>query len=102
MEHATDTVTDFNVAEGDTLDLSELFVDMKQDDISELLNDLGSGDHQGSAAGVSVSVVDDTSGSSTLTINKGGQTLTVDFDGASAADVTTSLLDNLNQLQLKD
>ena len=102
MEHATDTVTDFNVTEGDTLDLSELFVDMKQDDISALLNDLGSGDHQGSAAGVSVSVVDDTSGSSTLTINKDGQTLTVDFDGASAADVTTSLLDNLNQLQLKD
>ncbi|NIY85419.1 Ig-like domain-containing protein, partial [Vibrio hepatarius] len=102
MEHATDTVTDFNVTEGDTLDLSELFVDMKQDDISALLTDLGSGDHQGSAAGVSVSVVDDTSGSSTLTINKGGQTLTVEFDGASAADVTTSLLDNLNQLQLKD
>ena len=39
------------------------------------------------------------SDSSMLTINKGGETLTIDFDGASATDITSSLMDNLSHLK---
>ncbi|EXF67189.1 putative surface adhesion domain protein [Vibrio parahaemolyticus AQ3810] len=38
-------------------------------------------------------------GNSTLTINKDGQQLEVNFDGASAADIANSLISNLEQLR---
>ncbi|MCA3903155.1 choice-of-anchor K domain-containing protein [Vibrio vulnificus] len=98
METARDRVTDFNVSQGDKLDLADLFDDMSKADIDTLLADLGSGDNQGAVGNVSISVSDDAS-ASYLTIVKGGQTLTIDFDGASAADITSSLMDNLNHLK---
>ncbi|OZS54267.1 hypothetical protein BST55_02795 [Vibrio vulnificus] len=98
METARDRVTDFNVSQGDKLDLADLFDDMSKADIDTLLADLGSGDNQGAVGNVSISVSDDASASH-LTIVKGGQTLTIDFDGASAADITSSLMDNLNHLK---
>ncbi|WP_242522880.1 Ig-like domain-containing protein [Vibrio vulnificus] len=98
METARDLVTDFNVSQGDKLDLADLFDDMSKADIDTLLADLGSGDNQGAVGDVSISVSDDASASH-LTIVKGGQTLTIDFDGASAADITSSLMDNLNHLK---
>ncbi|RZR28492.1 Ig-like domain-containing protein [Vibrio vulnificus] len=98
METARDRVIDFNVSQGDKLDLADLFDDMSKADIDTLLADLGSGDNQGAVGNVSISVSDDAS-SSHLTIVKGGQTLTIDFDGASAADITSSLMDNLNHLK---
>ncbi|WP_279343152.1 VWA domain-containing protein, partial [Vibrio vulnificus] len=98
MEHAKDSVTDFNVSQGDKLDLADLFDDMSKADIDTLLADLGSGDNQGAVGDVSISVSDDASASH-LTIVKGGQTLTIDFDGASAADITSSLMDNLSHLK---
>ncbi|MGR2980340.1 Ig-like domain-containing protein [Vibrio vulnificus] len=98
METARDRVTDFNVSQGDKLDLADLFDDMSKADIDTLLADLGSGDNQGAVGDVSISVSDDASASH-LTIVKGGQTLTIDFDGASAADITSSLMDNLNHLK---
>ncbi len=98
METASDRVTDFNVSQGDKLDLADLFDDMSKADIDTLLADLGSGDNQGAVGDVSISVSDDASASH-LTIVKGGQTLTIDFDGASAADITSSLMDNLNHLK---
>ncbi|MBH9743865.1 VCBS domain-containing protein [Vibrio vulnificus] len=98
MEHAKDSVTDFNASQGDKLDLADLFDDMSKADIDTLLADLGSGDNQGAVGDVSISVSDDASASH-LTIVKGGQTLTIDFDGASAADITSSLMDNLNHLK---
>ncbi|QET76208.1 Ig-like domain-containing protein [Vibrio vulnificus] len=98
MEHAKDSVTDFNVSQGDKLDLADLFDDMSKADIDTLLADLGSGDNQGAVGNVSISVSDDASASH-LTIVKGGQTLTIDFDGATAADITSSLMDNLNHLK---
>ncbi|POB73194.1 VWA domain-containing protein [Vibrio vulnificus] len=98
METARDRVTDFNVSQGDKLDLADLFDDMSKADIDTLLADLGSGDNQGAVGNVSISVSDDASASH-LTIVKGGQTLTIDFDGATAADITSSLMDNLNRLK---
>ncbi len=98
METARDRVTDFNASQGDKLDLADLFDDMSKADIDTLLADLGSGDNQGAVGDVSIRVSDDASASH-LTIVKGGQTLTIDFDGASAADITSSLMDNLNHLK---
>ncbi|RZR46147.1 Ig-like domain-containing protein [Vibrio vulnificus] len=98
METARDRVTDFNASQGDKLDLADLFDDMSKADIDTLLADLGSGDNQGAVGNVSISVSDDASASH-LTIVKGGQTLTIDFDGATAADITSSLMDNLNHLK---
>ncbi|EHU4917174.1 VWA domain-containing protein, partial [Vibrio vulnificus] len=98
METARDRVTDFNVSQGDKLDLADLFDDIAKADIDTLLADLGSGDNQGAVGNVSISVSDDASASH-LTIVKGGQTLTIDFDGALAADITSSLMDNLNHLK---
>ncbi|WP_319023975.1 Ig-like domain-containing protein [Vibrio navarrensis] len=97
METASDRVTDFNVAQGDKLDLSDLFDDMSKADIETLLADLGEGDSKGSVGDVSIEVTNENGAH--LTIVKGGQTLTIDFDGVSAADITSSLMDNLNHLK---
>ncbi|HHF3167994.1 TPA: Calx-beta domain-containing protein [Vibrio diabolicus] len=96
MQSATDTVTDFS--DGDQLDFTDLFDDMSGTDISVLLDDLGSGDYRGSVDDISVEVTE-SGGNSTLTINKDGQQLEVNFDGASAADIANSLISNLDQLR---
>ncbi|MBG0758647.1 hypothetical protein BOO22_04395 [Vibrio cidicii] len=97
METASDRVIDFNVEQGDKLDLSDLFDDMSKTDIETLLADLGDGDSKGSVGDVSIEVTNENGAH--LTIVKGGQTLTIDFDGVSAADITSSLMDNLNHLK---
>ncbi|HHF0561779.1 TPA: Calx-beta domain-containing protein [Vibrio antiquarius] len=96
MQSATDTVTDFS--DGDKLDFTDVFDDMSGTDISALLDDLGSGDYRGSVDDISVEVTE-SGGNSTLTINKDGQQLEVNFDGASAADIANSLISNLDQLR---
>ncbi|MFN1583945.1 Calx-beta domain-containing protein [Vibrio rotiferianus] len=96
MDDATDTVTDFG--DGDSLDFVDLFDGVTEDDLSILLDDLSSGDYAGQVDDISVSVTE--SGiNSTLTINKDGQQLEVNFDGSSAADITNSLISNLEQLR---
>ncbi len=98
METASDRVTDFNVEQGDKLDLSDLFDDMSKADIETLLADLGEGDSKGSVGDVSIEVTNENGAH--LTIVKGGQTLTIDFDGAvDASYITNSLLENLNHLK---
>ncbi|MBE3659613.1 hypothetical protein BOO91_01450 [Vibrio navarrensis] len=97
METASDRVTDFNVEQGDKLDLSDLFDDMSKADIETLLADL-EGDSKGSVGDVSIEVTNENGAH--LTIVKGGQTLTIDFDGAvDASYITNSLLENLNHLK---
>ncbi|MFN1651096.1 beta strand repeat-containing protein [Vibrio rotiferianus] len=96
MDDATDTVTDFG--DGDSLDFVDLFDGVTEDDLSILLDDLSSGDYAGQVDDISVSVTE--SGiNSTLTINKDGQQLEVNFDGASAADIANNLISNLEQLR---
>jgi len=82
----------------DQLDFTDVFDDMSGTDISALLDDLGSGDYRGSVDDISVEVTE-SGGNSTLTINKDGQQLEVNFDGASAADIANSLISNLEQLR---
>ncbi|MRE07514.1 calcium-binding protein, partial [Vibrio parahaemolyticus] len=96
MQSATDTVTDFS--DGDQLDFTDVFDDMTGTDISTLLDDLGSGDYRGRVDDITVEVTE-SGGNSTLTINKDGQQLEVNFDGASAADIAHSLISNLEQLR---
>ncbi|WP_457786112.1 Calx-beta domain-containing protein [Vibrio campbellii] len=96
MDTATDTVTDFE--SGDSLDFADLFDDVSESDISILLDDLSSGDYAGQVDDITVSVTED-GGNSTLTINKDGQQLEVNFDGASAADIANSIITNLEQLR---
>ncbi|WP_407559139.1 calcium-binding protein [Vibrio parahaemolyticus] len=96
MQSATDTVTDFS--DGDQLDFTDVFDDMTGNDISTLLDDLGSGDYRGRVDDITVEVTE-SGGNSTLTINKDGQQLEVNFDGASAADIANSLISNLEQLR---
>ncbi len=96
MQSATDTVTDFS--DGDQLDFTDVFDDMTGTDISTLLDDLGSGDYRGRVDDITVEVTE-RGGNSTLTINKDGQQLEVNFDGASAADIANSLISNLEQLR---
>ncbi|WP_182053145.1 Calx-beta domain-containing protein [Vibrio sp. B1FIG11] len=96
MDTATDTVTDFE--SGDSLNFVDLFDDVSESDISILLDDLSSGDHAGQVDDITVSVTED-GGNSTLTINKDGQQLEVNFDGASAADIANSIITNLEQLR---
>ncbi|OEB88363.1 hypothetical protein BBN09_14380 [Vibrio parahaemolyticus] len=96
MQSATDTVTDFS--DGDQLDFTDVFDDMTGTDISTLLDDLGSGDYRGRVDDITVEVTE-SGGNSTLTINKDGQQLEVNFDGASAADIANSLISNLEQLR---
>ncbi|MBN8088060.1 VWA domain-containing protein [Vibrio vulnificus] len=97
MEIASDRVTDFNVAQGDKLDFSDLFEDMSKTDIETLLDELDDGDYKGRVGDVSIEVTNENGAH--LTIVKGGHTLTIDFDGATAADITSSLMDNLNHLK---
>ncbi|HAS6170493.1 TPA: type I secretion C-terminal target domain-containing protein [Vibrio vulnificus] len=97
METASDRVTDFNVAQGDKLDFSDLFEDMSKTDIETLLDELDDGDYKGRVGDVSIEVTNENG--ALLTIVKGGHTLTIDFDGATAADITSSLMDNLNHLK---
>ncbi|HGY9615304.1 Calx-beta domain-containing protein [Vibrio harveyi] len=96
MDTATDTVTDFE--SGDSLDFTDLFDDVSENDISVLLDDLSSGDYEGEVDDISVTVTED-GGNSTLTINKDGQQLDINFDGASAADIANSIITNLEQLR---
>ncbi|WP_253656867.1 Calx-beta domain-containing protein [Vibrio sp. Y58_MX_L22] len=96
MQSAIDTVTDFS--DGDQLDFTDVFDDMSGTDISTLLDDLGSGDYHGSVDDITVAVTE-SGGNSTLTINKDGQQLEVNFDGASASDIANSLISNLEQLR---
>ncbi|WP_052437524.1 Calx-beta domain-containing protein [Vibrio campbellii] len=96
LDTATDTVTDFE--SGDSLDFVDLFDDVSESDISILLDDLSSGDYTGQVDDITVSVTED-GGNSTLTINKDGQQLEVNFDGASAADIANSIITNLEQLR---
>ncbi|WP_414932219.1 VCBS domain-containing protein [Vibrio europaeus] len=92
-----DRVTDFDKDQGDKLDLSDLFEDVSKADISELLAELKT-TNEGETSTVKVSVSEE-SGSSTMTIEKGSNTLTIDFDGASATDITNSLVDSLEHLK---
>ncbi|NOH82094.1 VWA domain-containing protein, partial [Vibrio sp. RE86] len=98
MDTANDTVTDFDSSEGDRLDLTQLFGDMQQDDIEDLLSNLSSG--SSTAGDYTVTVADETDGAQlTVSNSSTNEVLQVNFDNASANEIMNSLLDNLNTLK---
>nr|WP_159064813.1 tandem-95 repeat protein [Thaumasiovibrio subtropicus] len=75
-----DVITDFSILEGDKLDLSDLFSDLQPNDpVSNYLN-----------------ISDDADGNAVVTVNKGGESFTVEFEGVSSADLTNYLYDPTN------
>ncbi len=75
----TDTITDFSIAEGDKLDLSELFTDISEPlELDALLTQL-----EGTITG------DDTQ--SFITVEKGEESFTIELQGISATELTDNL-----------
>jgi hypothetical protein len=93
MDNSVDFVTDYNIEQGDRLDLTDLLEDQTPLELDNLLSDLASGDNQGQNSNVSITITDNGTDAQ-LSINKDGQTLTVDFEGTLASDVTKGILDS--------
>jgi Ca2+-binding RTX toxin-like protein len=76
---SSDIITDFSVADGDKLDLSELLADLETDDINALLNNIED------------SITDNGNGGSALTIDKGGESMTIEFNNVTSSELTDYL-----------
>ncbi|MFM2577722.1 Ig-like domain-containing protein [Vibrio fortis] len=76
---SSDTITDFSVSDGDKLDLSELLADLETDDINALLNNIEG------------SITDNGNGGSALTIDKGGESMTIEFNNVTSSELTDYL-----------
>ncbi|WP_306439746.1 VCBS domain-containing protein [Vibrio japonicus] len=79
LDGSTDTIKDFDVDEGDKIDLSDLFGDITDDDVSTILSSI-----EQSAK--------DTDGSVTIEVqNNANEHVTIELEGLSAADITNNL-----------
>ncbi len=76
----SDVITDFSISEGDKLDLSDLFSDIDEND--PVANYL--------------SISDDSDGNAVMTVEKGGDTFSVEFEGVSSSALTDYLYDPTN------
>ncbi|WP_156145185.1 type I secretion C-terminal target domain-containing protein, partial [Vibrio rotiferianus] len=83
---AVDRIKDFTVDE-DILDLSEVLEGVTFNDISELL-DMIPDDNQ-----VGVISIEDSQTGAALTINQDGKSMSIEFDGMNAADLTSYLFE---------
>ncbi|WP_208640363.1 VWA domain-containing protein [Vibrio aquaticus] len=100
LDGATDVVKDFDRSEGDSLDFSDVFADMDSDELDTMLrildldpSDVTVGDY---------SITFNESGLDTsMTLSKGANTVTVDFNGVSSSDITSSLIETLNTLKVE-
>ncbi|WP_224067804.1 Ig-like domain-containing protein [Vibrio penaeicida] len=78
LDGSTDSITDFHINEGDKLDLSDLFTDLSENEVSSMLDQIkgtvnGDDDH------------------SSITVDRDGSSVTIDFEGVSATDLTNNL-----------
>ncbi|OEE96884.1 VWA domain-containing protein, partial [Vibrio crassostreae] len=81
LDGSTDRISDFSIAEGDKVDLSDLFADAPtQQQVTELLDNIE---------------VEGGEVNSAMVVEKDGQQVKIEFDGLSAADLTNSLSDIL-------
>ncbi len=79
LDGSKDTIKDFDVDEGDKIDLSDLFGDITDDDVSTILSSI-----EQSAK--------DTDGSVTIEVqNNANEHVTIELEGLSAADITNNL-----------
>ncbi|WP_138942246.1 choice-of-anchor K domain-containing protein [Vibrio rotiferianus] len=83
---AVDRIKDFTVDE-DILDLSEVLEGVTFNDISELLDTIPDDNLEG------VISIEESQTGAALTINQGGKPMSIEFDGMSAADLTTYLFE---------
>ncbi|MEZ8885930.1 tandem-95 repeat protein [Vibrio sp. 10N.247.311.13] len=81
LDGSTDRISDFSIAEGDKVDLSDLFADAPtQQQVTELLDNIE---------------VEGGEVNSAMVVEKDGQQVKIEFDGLSTADLTNSLSDIL-------
>ncbi|UWZ96982.1 tandem-95 repeat protein [Vibrio splendidus] len=81
LDGSTDRISDFSIAEGDKVDLSDLFSDAPtQQQVTELLDNIE---------------VEGGEVNSAMVVEKDGQQVKIEFDGLSVADLTNSLSDIL-------
>ncbi|WP_342029459.1 Ig-like domain-containing protein [Vibrio sp. S9_S30] len=78
LDGSIDRITDFHIDEGDKLDLSDLFTDLSESEVTSMLDQI-----KGTVDGDDVS--------SSLTVSKDGNSVTIDFEGVSATDLTNNL-----------
>ncbi|WP_411065717.1 choice-of-anchor K domain-containing protein [Vibrio rotiferianus] len=83
---AVDRIKDFTVGE-DILDFSEVLEGVTFNDISELLDTIPDDNLQ------SVISIEDSQTGAALTINQDGKSMSIEFDGLSAADLTAYLFE---------
>jgi hypothetical protein len=93
LDGSIDTITDFDLAleaqgdyQGEKLDLSDLFQDVESDDVSALLDTIAQ-------------TISSTDNGSAITVEKFGDSVTIEFDGVSTTDLTNNLS---NMLIIKD
>ncbi|GAM75584.1 T1SS secreted agglutinin RTX [Vibrio ishigakensis] len=82
----TDTITDFSINEGDTIDLSDIFGDVTdQNEIDAILQNLEDS-------------VQDNAGTSSITVEKDSKSVTIEFEGVSGSELINNLdtIVNLN------
>ncbi|MFN1658799.1 Ig-like domain-containing protein [Vibrio rotiferianus] len=83
---AVDRIKDFTVGE-DILDLSEVLEGVTFNDISELLDTIPDNNLEG------VISIEDSQTGAALTINQEGKSMSIEFDGMNAADLTSYLFE---------
>ncbi|GAM64688.1 calcium binding protein [Vibrio ishigakensis] len=82
----TDTITDFSINEGDTIDLSDIFGDVTdQNEIDAILQNIEDS-------------VQDNAGTSSITVEKDSKSVTIEFEGVSGSELINNLdtIVNLN------
>ncbi|MCP4326255.1 MAG: type I secretion C-terminal target domain-containing protein, partial [Alteromonadales bacterium] len=84
LDGSTDEIKDFDITAGagDTIDLSDLFSDLNDDEVGALLAEIKG----------SVTELTDSTGSS-VTVSHGDNQVTIDFNGLTAHDLTNSFDD---------
>ncbi|MFA0233356.1 type I secretion C-terminal target domain-containing protein, partial [Vibrio sp. 10N.261.45.A7] len=81
LDGSADVIKDFDVNEGDKIDLSELFEELDSNEIDSLLGDIKD------------SVSSNGNGGSVVTVTKGGDSVSIEFEGLGTDDLTNYLFD---------
>ncbi|WP_322802688.1 Ig-like domain-containing protein [Vibrio alfacsensis] len=97
LDGSTDRVIDYDAAT-DSLDFTDMFVEMESDDLDNLLRILELQPSEVTVGEYAIEFNQD-NGDTEVTITKGESSLSIDFSGVSASDVTSGLIDSLNTLK---
>ncbi|MFA0056622.1 Ig-like domain-containing protein [Vibrio echinoideorum] len=81
LDGSADVIKDFDVNEGDKIDLSELFEELDSNEIDSLLGDIKD------------SVSSNGNSGSIVTVTKGGDSVSIEFEGVATDDLANYLFD---------